>query len=168
MRASVQKGRHTARHEGPIVVFVIGMRINSVFAVRKWWPVISAMGRMLKELNGGADTGLLASELSWRGWRSPVLIQYWRSFDDVDAYAHDADRAHHPAWRAFNRKIGGDGTVGIFHETFLVEAGGFESVYANMPPFGLASVAGTVPAVASRKDARSRLGRPSHAEAGGR
>jgi hypothetical protein len=77
--------------------------------------------------------------------RTVMLLQYWRDFDSLEAYARDRDRAHWPAWTAFNKAVGADGTVGIFHETYVVPAGGHETVYANMPPFGLGKVAGTIP-----------------------
>ena len=155
----IVKGRHTAAFEGPLVVFVIGMRINRWLAVRKWWPPFTAMPRMLKELAADPGSGFLGGVLMLRGLRMPLLIQYWRSFEDLDRYALDPGRAHLPAWTAFNKAVGGDGSVGIFHETFLVEAGRYESVYANMPPFGLAAVAGVVPATGSRNSARERLSR---------
>ena len=62
-----------------------------------------------------------------------------------------------PAWVAFNKNVGSDGTVGIFHETYTVGGGAHETIYANMPPFGLGKVAGLVPATNSRNAARSRM-----------
>jgi hypothetical protein len=38
-----------------------------------------------------------------------------------------------------------------------VAAGGFETIYGNMPRFGLGRVAGLVPATGSRNAARSRM-----------
>ena len=38
---------------------------------------------------------------------------------------------------AFNKAIGTDGSVGIWHETYLVINGTYENIYGNMPPFGL-------------------------------
>ncbi len=47
---------------------------------------------------------------------------------------------------AFNRRVReGRGKVGLWHETFVVPAGSYESVYVNMPPFGLGEARGTVP-----------------------
>jgi hypothetical protein len=42
--SSVFRGRHTAQIEGPFVVFIIGMRINRLWAVHQWLPVARAMG----------------------------------------------------------------------------------------------------------------------------
>ena len=157
MADSIERGRMTAGHEGPIVVFVIGMRINSLIRVTRWWPAFRAMGRMLGELGADPDSGFLGGEAMVRSWRIPVLIQYWRSFDALHAYAHAGDRNHQPAWRAFNKAGGRDGTVGIFHETYIVEPGRYESVYANMTPFGLGAVGGTRPTTGNRNEARGRL-----------
>ena len=46
---------------------------------------------------------------------------------------------------AFNRAIGKDGTVGVWHETYLIEPGKYETIYANMPLFGLAAATSHVP-----------------------
>ena len=56
------------------------------------------------------------------------------------------------------KAIGGNGVVGIYHETYLVNAGQYEAVYGNMPLFGLAAATQHVPAVGRRETARRRLG----------
>jgi Monooxygenase af470-like len=71
---------------------------------------------------------------------------------------NDKDDPHLEAWRRFNKTIGSDGSVGIFHETFLVDAGKYEALYGNMPVFGLAAATKHVPAVGKRETARRRLG----------
>lgn len=38
----------------------------------------------------------------------------------------------------FNKAVNDSGDVGIWHETYQVQAGRFEAVYGNMPTFGLA------------------------------
>ena len=58
---------------------------------------------------------------------------------------------------SFNQRVGEDGTVGIWHETYQVAAGQYECVYNNMPRFGLA-IAGThEPAIGHLREARSRM-----------
>ena len=44
----IQRGRFTADIDGDFVVFLIGMRVNHPLRVSKWWPVASAMPKMLK------------------------------------------------------------------------------------------------------------------------
>jgi Domain of unknown function (DUF4188) len=40
----------------------------------------------------------------------------------------------------FNRTIGSNGDIGIWHETYHVRASEYEAIYNNMPPFGLGKV----------------------------
>ena len=156
---TVRAERLAATIDGDFVVFLIGMRINSLIKVHKWWPVAAAMPRMLKELQQHPELGLLHYEI-WGG-RTTLVLQYWRSIDQLLNYATNKHAEHLPAWRAFNRAVGTNGEVGIWHETYSVSAGCFESVYVNMPVFGLGK-AGTVhPATGARQSADGRLGRPS-------
>ena len=155
--STIEPARMTATHGGPLVVFVIGMRINYFHKVGKWLPVIRAMGPMVEELTRDKDSGFLGSETMLRDLRTIVLLQYWRNFDSLEAYARAREHKHWPAWTAFNKAIGNDGTVGIFHETYVVPEHGSETVYANMVPFGLGKASGVVPATGSRNEARSRM-----------
>src|SRR5579862_3861457 len=153
-------GRYAASIKGPFVVFLIGFRINRLFAFGKWFPVAKAMGPMIRELYADPSLGLLAAYSSVY-WPGVMVTQYWRSFDHLVDYAQSRDASHLPAWKAFNQSVGSDGTVGIWHETYQVADGQYETVYANMPRFGLA-VAGThEPATGHLRDARSRMGAPS-------
>ena len=83
--------------------------------------------------------------------------QYWRSFAALEAYAKNRDAAHLPAWQAFNRAVGSNGNVGIWHETYLVRSGCYETVYNNMPPFGLGVAGALKDATGARQTARSRI-----------
>ncbi|MCW1384710.1 DUF4188 domain-containing protein [Novosphingobium sp. KCTC 2891] len=154
---TLHPGRFTAAHEGPLVVFLIGMRINRLLRPGKWLPVVRAMGPMLTELSQDRDSGFLGYQMALAGPRTIMLTQYWRDFDSLETYARARDRRHWPAWTAFNKAVGNDGTVGIFHETYAVAAGAHETIYGNMPPFGLGKVAGLIPATGSRAEARSRM-----------
>lgn len=135
---------------GESVVFVIGMRVNRWRRVRSWWPTFVGMPRMLKELEQ-TDTGLLGARTYWSG-RVFLVVQYWRSAAELGAYARNGQMLHAPAWGAFNKGAAGTGDVGIFHETYIVTPDAIESVYGNMPPFGLAAAHGWLP----RAEARSR------------
>ncbi len=76
--------RITAKIDGDFVVFLIGMRINKPWKVWKWLPVALAMPKMLKELEAkpAAETGFLGHTGIGK-----VIVQYWRSFDHLEAYA---------------------------------------------------------------------------------
>jgi hypothetical protein len=127
-------GRSTAFTPSSYVVFLIGMRVNRLFAFRKWMQVGGAMPRMLRELYANPELGFLGGEtlLNWRGVTS---LQYWRPFDHLHAYAHARDAAHEPAWAAFNR----------------------ESIYGNMPPWGLSRAFGRLPISGVNDGARQRV-----------
>lgn len=147
--------RMAARIEGDFVVFLIGMRVNKPWKIAKWAPVFFAMPRMLKELRRSDPdvTGFLGDN----GLGS-VIVQYWRSFDHLEAYARSHDNAHFPAWRAFNKRMrGARGDVGIWHETYLIKNGQYEAVYSGMPEYGLGRVADLVPATGKREAARDRV-----------
>ena len=151
----IHTDRLTANIEGTFVVFLIGMRINSLWKVRKWWPVALAMPRMLKELARHPEAGMLGGEM-WFG-RTTIMVQYWRSMEQLLAYAKDRESEHLPAWRAFNQSIGTSGDVGIWHETYSVSPGTYENVYVNMPAFGLGKVGTLHAAAGARQSAEDRL-----------
>ncbi|MBB5203586.1 hypothetical protein HNQ51_000879 [Inhella inkyongensis] len=152
---SAQPMRRCAQISGEFVVFLIGMRINRPLRVDRWAPVMAAMPRMLKELQAHPELGYLHGE-SWVG-RTTLMLQYWRSLDQLMAYAKDRQAAHLPAWKAFNQRLGRDGAVGIWHETYVVTPGRFESVYVNMPDFGLGRAAACVEVGAGRATAMERM-----------
>lgn len=154
--ATVSSERMAAHIEGDFVVFLIGMRINKPWKVHKWWPVFTAMPKMLKELDAlpSDETGFLGHT----GLSMGIIAQYWRSFDALENYARSKDQAHFPAWTAFNKSMKNSrGDVGIWHETYLIKAGQYEAVYSGMPVFGLGKAAELVPATGSRSEARARL-----------
>jgi hypothetical protein len=154
----VQAGRFTAKIDGPFVVFVIGMRINKLYRFDKWLPVFFAMPPMLKTLMENPQKGFLGGE-NLIYWRGPALLQYWRSFEDLEKFASEPEDPHRAAWQRFNKAVGTDGTVGIFHETYKVEPGAYECVYNNMPAFGLASATEHVPVTSTLERARTRIER---------
>lgn len=155
--SQVFRGRHTAVVDGPFVVFIIGMRVNHLWALHKWVPVARAMGPMIRQLLTHKDLGLLHAE-TMLYWRGISLIQYWRSFEQLEHFARNPNATHLDAWRRFNQAIGADGSVGIWHETYLVQAGQYECVYGNMPRMGLARAGMHVPAVGAKETAKRRMG----------
>lgn len=147
--------RMTAQLEGDFVVFLIGMRINRFWKIHKWWPVAMAMPKMIKELTLKPESGFLGSEMA--GGMSPIIVQYWKSFEHLEAYAKDRNGLHYPAWKAFNLKIKSNGDVGIWHETYKVRAGEYECIYNNMPVYGLGKVGNLVPVTGKRETAAERI-----------
>ena len=152
---TILEGRWTARTDEEFVVFIIGMRINKWWMVHRWLPLIRAMGGMIRELSVRPELGFLGGK-AWFG-RTIVLIQYWHSFEDLEAYARAKDLSHVPAWADFNRKIGNDGTVGIYHETYRIGPGQYENVFVNMPPTLLGDCATLIEAKGHYASARERI-----------
>lgn len=151
--ASVIDKRMTAEMSGTFVVFLIGLRINRPWKIHKWLPVFFAMPRMLKELERRPLSGFLGHNGS-----GMTMVQYWRSFEQLEAYARDHDGEHWPAWMDFNKKVGKSrGDVGIWHETYIIGPGHYEAIYSGMPPYGLGKVGNLVPASGMRERASDRL-----------
>lgn len=153
---SVITRRMTAKIEGEFVVFLIGARIN------KWWKLPrmkwlgDAFGAMVAELQARPELGYLGGE-QWGG-RTSIMVQYWRSQEQLMAYARTRDTVHFPAWVRFNKEVGSNGDFGIWHETYLIRPGDYECVYSNMPLFGLAKATQSVPAEGTLLTAQGRLG----------
>ncbi len=154
--SKVNNGRMTAVSDDGLVVFLIGMRINNFFAFHKWVPVFMAMGKMLPELYKNPDLGFKSYQM-WFS-RTLILVQYWESSEKLIAYAKAKDSEHLPAWKAFNKAAMKTNSVGIWHETYVVQKGMTENVYVNMPTFGFGKVGNLVPAVGKRNSADGRLG----------
>lgn len=156
----------THAHDDGLVVFHIGMTIRRPHRPDLWGPVFMAMPPMLAELRrnraaterGEAeDLGFLGAT-TLMGGKGPWVVQYWRTVDHLYAYAQDRTRAHLPAWRRFNRTARKHpGAVGIWHETFVVPAGGTETFYGNGAAVGLGAATGMVDAGRRGRDARERL-----------
>lgn len=149
--------RMTNAAQGDVVVFLIGMRVNRWWKPWQWLRTALAMPRMLSELARHPELGLLSSE-AWFG-RTTILLSYWKSLDHLLAYAKLREAEHLPAWRAFNKQVALNGDVGIWHETYRVPAGSFETVYLNMPAFGLGRATGLREASGPHRSAAGRLGR---------
>jgi hypothetical protein len=153
--ATIVAKRLSGRMDGEFVVFLIGMRVNRWWKPHKWMPVVAAMPRMLRELAQKPELGYLGGEAFFG--RTTLMLQYWRSMDALMAYAKSRDREHMPAWRAFNKRVGTKGDVGIWHETYRVRPGDYESIYVNMPQFGIGRAGQLVEAHGKRESARERL-----------
>lgn len=152
----VTTGRRTARLEKPIVLFLIGARLNRVWPVRRWWWFSKTMPAMLQELDSRPHSGLLWYR-THASWRMLMVQQYWESFDKLLAYAQDKNGEHFPAWAHFMRQATQDDSIGVWHETYVVEPGRFECIYNNMPDFGLGAATSSVPAEGRLAAARDRF-----------
>jgi hypothetical protein len=150
--APIHRGRYAAEIDGDFVVFLIGARL-----IRPWWAVRSfldlggrrrGMQAMLAYLTEHPEKGLL-------GYRTGLstIVQYWRSFEHLEAFARDEELLHREAWLQWYRRDP-QGRTGIWHETYLVRAGEYEAIYADIPEAGLAAAGRAVPL---RKGSSARL-----------
>ena len=155
--ATVIPNRMAGRMDGDFVVFIIGARINSWWKPWRYFWILASMPKMLRELSN-----LPEDETGFIGYTNlgvSTNIQYWRSFEQLEAYAKARDRAHLPYWAMFNKRMKtARGDLGIWHETYLVKAGQYEAVYSGMPPHGLGAAGTLEPATGHREAARGRLG----------
>lgn len=156
MGMQVRPERLTVAREEGFVLFLIGARINKWWMLPVVWGIAAAMGRMMRELATDPSLGLLSAE-GYFG-RTTLMVQYWRSFEDLQRYAHAKERKHLPTWRRWIQKWA-EGAVGIYHETYVVEPGTYECIYHHMPPFGLGRVGPLVPAEGSLASAKNRMRR---------
>jgi len=92
------------------------------------------------------------------GSAAPVLVMsYWRSAEHLRRFAADAESPHLQPWRDFNRQVGDDGTVGVWHETYVTRPGQREVIYVNMPAFGLGEAIGAHPVGPGAATAAQRM-----------
>ncbi|WP_037366106.1 monooxygenase family protein [Amycolatopsis orientalis] len=136
----INKGKWTAEIEGDFVVFLIGARPSPRHPL-SWFRDLGGrrgMKHMLDRLSADPESGLLGYVMGF-----PVIVQYWRSFEHLEAFAANAAEAHPAAQKGYWRRASRHGhAAGIWHETFLVNAGRYEAVYGNMPVFGLGTARG--------------------------
>jgi hypothetical protein len=153
-------GRWTAEldDEG-VVLFMVGMRVNKAWRLDRWIWVPFAMRRMVRHLLRHPEAGMISAR-NWFG-RTTVQIAYWRDVDALIAFASEKSAPHAAAWRKFNRVVGASGAVGIWHETYLVGPGRAESVYVNMPAFGLAEATRIAQVDKATNSSRRRLAKPA-------
>jgi hypothetical protein len=147
--------RIAASIEGDFVVFLIGARINRWWKLPKYLWFLSTMPKMLAEVASNPKSGFLGYERLGL----TTNVQYWRTLEQLIGYSRSRDQSHYPYWVKFNKVIGSNGDIGIWHETFLVRSGEYECIYNNMPLRGLAKAARHVDAMGRATTAAGRLGR---------
>jgi len=153
---TIVPGRQTAQFEQPVVLFLIGARLNKLRTFPKWLWFTRSMPAMLAELEKKPEAGLLWYRSYFSG-RNLMVQQYWKSFDHLLTYSGDKNMAHQPAWARYMRELANDGSIGIWHETYLIEPGKYECIYGNMPPFGLGAATTLVPATGRLMQAKARF-----------
>jgi hypothetical protein len=108
------------------------------------------MQAMLAHLIEHPEKGLLGYRMGLS-----TIVEYWRSFEHLEAFARDEELLHREAWLQWYRRDP-QGRTGIWHETYLVRAGECEAIDADVPESGLAAAGRAVPLTRS-STARLRL-----------
>jgi hypothetical protein len=101
--------------------------------------------------------GLLNSETFAIGITHFGVLQYWRSFDDLDAWSRRPP--HSEWWRSAVERMRLRKDFGVYHETFLVRSPDIESIYLDCRPAGLAAFGLLSEPVGPMTTSRGRLGR---------
>lgn len=160
--AKILPGRITAQMsmqiEEPFIMLILGIRVNDFRLFWKWIPTALYSLPMLYTLIRHRAAGFLGGQATYF-WPGIGLIQYWRTFEDLERFARSKEHPHFGAWRWYNKAIGTKGSVGLWHEVFLVKPLCHETVYENMPLFGMAAATKPIPVTEQHKTiSRLRLG----------
>ena len=99
-------GRWTADIEGGFVVFIIGAKPNCPRLIRFFQDLGGQRGlkHMLDYLVAHPEKGLLG----YQQHGLTTTVQYWRSFEQLEAFAKDTDDPHLEVWR----KVSGAASAG--------------------------------------------------------
>lgn len=130
--------------------------------IRAWsaWPYAVRLGRKIERSATAAiasGAGLLGSEQFSMGWNHFGVLQYWRSFEALEAWSHSAP--HSDWWREAVERMRTRSDFGIYHEAFLVARGHVESIYMNCNRVGLATFGTLGEPTGPATTGRGRLGR---------
>jgi hypothetical protein len=153
---AVRTGRWMATRDEPFALFVFGMRLNRLRGLPRFIWGLRVLRSILRDLDANPEHGFLAGRV-YRAGRTLIAVQYWESFDALDAWARDHRLPHRKPWQQYLREALGDEAMGLWHETYLASPGSWEGIYVNMPPWGLAAGGEAVEMQATRGSARQRL-----------
>ena len=103
-------------------------------------PGLPGHAAELRELQKAPERGLRSHVLLTASSRTYYVVQYWESKEK--------------AGRTRQR-------VGLWHEAYVVPEGCYESIYADMPAFGLAAAHGQVPVERRGRSAKERFAHKS-------
>ena len=147
--AEIIRTKFTARFDGDFVVFLIGARPNRANPFNKGTAAVGkAFQSMVEELENDDSLGYLGGD-SYVGVNTrksaTMMVQYWRSYEALQKWTYTRMGAHMKTVEQYMKEDRFDGTNGIWHETYKVRDGEYETVYANMPPMGLALATSAVP-----------------------
>jgi hypothetical protein len=136
------------------------VRVGVVVRKLRALPYAARLGRAIQRSTEeaiGSGAGLFGSERFRIGWSHFGFLQYWSSFEALDAWSHRSP--HSDWWRDALERMRKRADFGIYHETYLVPKAGVESIYFGCPPAGLGRFGVKGEAVGLSTTSRDRLGR---------
>ncbi len=104
-----------------------------------------------------ANVGLLHSERFTLGRGHFGVLQYWRSFEDLEKWSHRPP--HSEWWRDVLARIRSRRDFGIYHETYLVPRANVECLSLECAPAGLSAFGVLGEPIGTATTSRGRLGR---------
>ncbi len=151
---------------GSFCLIRIGLIVHRWRAVPFAWKMGRAIERAVRE-GPERPGGLLSSERILLSWSHFGYLQYWRSVEDLLAWAHVSP--HTDWWRQALERQRTRQDFAIYHETFVASPGGFEAIYLNLGESrpGASSFGDLKPPKGTLASARGRLGGMSAVEVSG-
>lgn len=123
----------------PVVVFNLGVQYNHPLGMLA--PEVKQMGEYFEAMRADLherrhDLGLLDMSF-WRGAdrdsnSTMLMTMFFRDLEGLHRFAHEP--IHREAWDWWHAKARNPKHIGIFHETFCVPAGAYETLYVNCRP----------------------------------
>ncbi len=104
-----------------------------------------------------SGAGLLDSERFLIRWNHFGFLQYWTSFQALEAWSHRPP--HSDWWKEALERIRTRGDFGIYHETYVIPRANVEAIYLDCPPIGISAFGINGEAVGKSTTSRDRLGR---------
>jgi hypothetical protein len=134
----------------------LGLQARSLSA---WRFVRRLRGEIVAEARRAKTQGegLLHSEWFRLGIGHSGVLQYWRSFEALEAWARR--EPHALWWRAAVERMRMRRDLGVYHELYVVRPGDIESIFIDCRPAGLAAFGVRGEPVGPSTTSRGRLGR---------
>lgn len=153
---AIRRGKFIVELDEPVVLFIVSGQVNNWLKIYRWFYIPINFLRMVYWLHRHPESGCLNGHVYLRIFPfGMLLLSYWRSWDDLEAFARGKDGTHLASWQRYFRDA--DDSMAIWHETYLVEPGKFEAVYGNIGPYALGKV-GRIETPKGRKhNGRGRL-----------
>lgn len=131
--------------DSEIVVFLLGFRNNHPLGILAPGAkeIQDYFMQMIRDLDAGADEFGMLGMTSWRAASTRktgnefMQVGYFKTVEGLHAFAHSEE--HMKAWRWWNKNVKRWSHMSIYHETYQVPRGNWETIYVNTHLTGLPS-----------------------------